>query len=173
VARPPNGGRTHRRGAQGSASGTLPSLALVGRWSRSTALRRVSGVRAERKNEARVCARAVERGFVRPETSRSRWIEMDGSRSPDRVSAQAGRDFPGPGPGCGLERGTRGARAGRWTGFHLGPHGGLARGARSEEEWATGRFRLWAASRPGARSEFCASRPWAVFHFRAEFRSEQ
>jgi hypothetical protein len=46
-------------------------------------------VGAERKNEARVCVRAVERGFVRSETSRSRWIEMDGSRSPDRVSAQA------------------------------------------------------------------------------------
>jgi hypothetical protein len=49
----------------------------------------------------------VERGFVRPETSRSRQIEMDGSRSPDQVSTQAGRSFPGPGPGCGLERGTR------------------------------------------------------------------
>jgi hypothetical protein len=30
VARPPNGGRAHRRGAQGGASGALPSLALVG-----------------------------------------------------------------------------------------------------------------------------------------------
>jgi hypothetical protein len=50
---------------------------------------------------------AVERGFVRSEISRSRRIEMDGSRTPDRVSAQAGRSFPGPGLGCGLERGTR------------------------------------------------------------------
>jgi hypothetical protein len=46
-------------------------------------------------------------GFVRPGTSRSRRIEMDGSRSPDRDSAQAGRVFPGLGLGCGLERGTR------------------------------------------------------------------
>jgi hypothetical protein len=50
---------------------------------------------------------AVERGFVRSEISRSRRIEMDGSRTPDRVLAQAGRSFPGPGLGCGLERGTR------------------------------------------------------------------
>jgi hypothetical protein len=28
---------------------------------------------------------------------------MDGSCLTDRVTAQAGRDFPGPGPGCGLE----------------------------------------------------------------------
>jgi hypothetical protein len=39
------------------------------------------------------------------------------------------------------------------AGFRLGPHGGLARGARSEGERAAGRFRLWAASRPSARSE--------------------
>jgi hypothetical protein len=31
----------------------------------------------------------------------------------------------------------------------------------------------WAASRPGARNEFCVSGPWAVFHFQAEFHSEQ
>jgi hypothetical protein len=66
-----------------------------------------------------------------------------------------------------------GARAGRWADLRLGPHGGLARGAWSEGEWATGRFRLRAASRPGTQSEFCASGPWAVFHFRAEFHSEQ
>jgi hypothetical protein len=34
-------------------------------------------------------ARGRRRGFVRPETSHSRWIEMDGSRSPDQVLAQA------------------------------------------------------------------------------------
>jgi hypothetical protein len=50
---------------------------------------------------------AVERHFVQPEISRSRRIEMDGSRTPDQVSAQAGRSFLGPGLGCGLERGTR------------------------------------------------------------------
>jgi hypothetical protein len=61
----------------------------------------------EKRNEARVCTTEPERGFVQPETSRSRWIEMNGSQSPNRDSAQAGRDFPGPGPGCGLERGTR------------------------------------------------------------------
>jgi hypothetical protein len=34
-------------------------------------------------------------------------------------------------------------------------------------------LRLQGVSWPGARSEFCVSRPWAVFYFRAEFRSEQ
>jgi hypothetical protein len=43
----------------------------------------------------------------------------------------------------------------------------------SEGERAVGRFRLRAASRPGARSEIRAIGPWAVFHFRAEFHSEQ
>jgi hypothetical protein len=38
--------------------------------------------------------------FVRPGTSCSRRIEMNGSRSPDQVSAQAGYDFPDPGPGA-------------------------------------------------------------------------
>jgi hypothetical protein len=78
-------------------------------------------VGAERKNEARVCARAVERSFVRSETSRSRWFEMDGSRSLDRVSAQAGRDFPDPGPGCGLERERAGGPvsvSGRMAAWH-------------------------------------------------------
>jgi hypothetical protein len=64
--------------------------------------------RERRRNRMRLGLReAVERGFVQPETSRNHRIEMDGSQSPDRVSAQAGRSFPGPGPGCGLERGTR------------------------------------------------------------------
>jgi hypothetical protein len=34
-------------------------------------------------------------------------------------------------------------------------------------------LRLQGVSWPSARSEFCVSGPWAVFHFRAEFRSEQ
>jgi hypothetical protein len=110
---------------------------------------------------------AGEGGFVQPKTSRNRWIEMNGSHSPDRDSAQAGRDFPGS--GCGLERGTRRARAGRWTVFPLGPHGGLAREARSEEEWAAGRFRLRAVSRPGTRSVFYACGPWADFIFGPNF----
>jgi len=72
---------------------------------------------------------------------------MNGSRSPDRFSAQAGFHFPAPGPGCGLERGTRRARAGRGLFLRLGPHGGLRRGEESESERAAGRFRLRAVSR--------------------------
>jgi hypothetical protein len=30
-------------------------------------------------------------------------MQMDGSRLPDRVTAQVGNVFPGPGPGCSLE----------------------------------------------------------------------
>jgi hypothetical protein len=51
---------------------------------------------------------------------------MDGSRLTDRVTAQEGRDFSGPGPHCGLERETCCARAG------CGP--------RAVRERAAGRF---------------------------------
>jgi hypothetical protein len=103
LARPPNGGHAHQRGAQGGASGTLSQPPLVGRSESLAAVRE----RERRRNRMRLGLReAVERGFVQPETSRNRRIEMDGSQSPDRVSAQAGRSFPGPGLGCGLERGT-------------------------------------------------------------------
>jgi hypothetical protein len=56
-------------------------------------------------------------------------MQMDGSRLTDRVAAQAGRDFPGPGPRCSLERGTRCARVGRGPFFVFGPDRGLARGS--------------------------------------------
>jgi hypothetical protein len=104
----------------------------------------------------------VERGFIRPETSRSRWIEMDGSRSPDRVSAQAGRNFPGPSCGPGVGRAER-ERAG----------GSVSVSGRTAAWHAERGLRLQGVSWPGARSEFCVSGPWAVFHFRAEFHSEQ
>jgi hypothetical protein len=84
--------------------GTLSQPLLIGR-SETLAVARE---RERRRNRMRLGLReAVERGFVRPEISCSRRIEMDGSRTLDRVSAQAGRSFPGPDPGCGLERGTR------------------------------------------------------------------
>jgi hypothetical protein len=96
--------RAHRRGAQGGATGTLSQPLLIGRSETLAAVRE----RERRRNRMRLGLReAVERGFVRPKISRSRRIEMDGSRTLDRVSAQAGRSFPGPGPGCSLERGTR------------------------------------------------------------------
>jgi hypothetical protein len=63
----------------------------------------------------------------------------------------------------------RRARAGRWADFRLGLHGGLTRGAWSEGERAAGRFRLRAASRLGARSEFSAYGPWADFIFGPNF----
>jgi hypothetical protein len=93
--------------------------------------------------------KAVERGFIRLETSRSHRIEMDDSRSPDQVSAQAGRSFPGPGSGYGLEHerdgglisvsgrmvawhGERGLRAsGPRAVFGFGPLHGLAHGVSS------------------------------------------
>jgi hypothetical protein len=85
VARSPNGERAHRRGARAAP--------------RARSLRRRSVARSHRcgaregaeKIRMRLGLReGAERGFVRPETSRSHRIEMDGSHSPDRVSAQAG-----------------------------------------------------------------------------------
>jgi hypothetical protein len=54
-------------------------------------------------------------------------MQMDGSRLTDRVTAQEGRDFSGPGPHCGLERETRCARAGCGPFFVFGLDRGLAR----------------------------------------------
>jgi hypothetical protein len=119
----------------------------------------------ERRNELGLRVGVGGRGFVRPKTARDRRIEMNGSRSPDRLSAQAGFHFPGPGPGCGLERGTRGARAGRGLFLRLGPFGGLRRGEESESERATGRFWLRAVCRPGTRNDFARSGPRADFGF--------
>jgi hypothetical protein len=56
-------------------------------------------------------------------------MQMDGSRLTDRVAAQAGHDFPGLGPRCGLERGTRCAQAGRLAFFVFGLDRSLARGS--------------------------------------------
>jgi hypothetical protein len=116
-------------------------------------------VGAERKNEARVCARAVERGFVQPETSRSRWIEMDGSRSPDRVSAQAQVVVWSAGHAERERAGGPVSVSGRMAAWH-GEHG-----LRASGPWAVGRFRLWAASRlaRGVSSARAGRGPFSIF----------
>jgi hypothetical protein len=53
-------------------------------------------------------ARGRRRGFVRPNFTCGRWMQMDGSRLPDRVAAQVGNDFPGLGPRRGLASGPTG-----------------------------------------------------------------
>jgi hypothetical protein len=42
--------------------------------------------------------RGRRRRFVRSKSTRGRWMQMDGSRLTDRVAAQVGCSFPGPGP---------------------------------------------------------------------------
>jgi hypothetical protein len=75
---------------------------------------------------------------------------MDGSRSPDRVAAQVGNDFSGPGPGCGL-------------------CAGHAERERADGPVSvSGRMAAWRAER-GLR----VSGSWAVFVFGPNFSSEQ
>jgi hypothetical protein len=100
VARPPSGGRTHRRGAQDGASGTFPLLAL-GRSSDDELGRLLAAARKRERRErvsARVSARASVRfcsaGFLARPLDVDGWLTITGPSH-------------GPGPGCGLERRTR------------------------------------------------------------------
>jgi hypothetical protein len=63
MARPPNGGRAHRRGAQDGASGTLPPLAL-GRSS-ADELGRVLAAARKRERRNRMSDRVSERASAR------------------------------------------------------------------------------------------------------------
>jgi hypothetical protein len=69
---------------------------------------------------ARVSGDGANTGFDLPGSTRDRPMGMDGRRLTDRVAAQVGRDFPGPGPRRGLVHGARCVRAGRRAIFHFG-----------------------------------------------------
>jgi hypothetical protein len=88
------GASTHRRAR---ASARRPAAAPSRGELRSAARREKAQM------NPRVRARAPKPIFVWPESARGRRMQMDGSRLADRVVAQAGRAFPGPGPGYGLE----------------------------------------------------------------------
>jgi hypothetical protein len=76
MARPPNGGRACRQGAQDGASGLFPFLSL-GRSSTGNLGRSLVAARGEgSEGEGFVGADA---GFVPPDSARGRWMKMDGS----------------------------------------------------------------------------------------------
>jgi hypothetical protein len=137
VARPSNGGRAYRQGAQDGASGTFPLLAL-GRSSADELGRLLAAARKRERRErvsARVSARASARfcsvGFLVRPLDADEWLTITG---------------PSRGPG--------GKRLSR-------PRPRLRPGARDalSVSGPTGRFRLQAASRPGARDTLSASGP--------------
>jgi hypothetical protein len=74
-------------------------------------------------------------------------MQMDDSRLADRVAAQAGRDFPGPGPGCGLER-ERADRPFLASGRIAAWRAGRAESERADGPFsASGRITAWRAER--------------------------
>jgi hypothetical protein len=89
VARPPNGGRAHQRGAQDGASGTFPLLAL-GRSSADELGRLLATARKRERRErvsARVSTRASARfcsvGFLARQLDADGWLTITGpSRDP-------------------------------------------------------------------------------------------
>jgi hypothetical protein len=137
VARPPSGGRAHRRGAQDGASGTFPLLAL-GRSSADELGRLLAAARKRERRErvsARVSARASARfcsaGFLARPLDADGWLMITRpSRGPG--GKRLSRPRPASRPG---ERDTLSAS---------GP---------------TGWFSLRAEWRPGGRSVVCASGP--------------
>jgi hypothetical protein len=143
-------------------------LALSGAAHRSLGVARC-GARegAEERNEVGVCARALKPVLFGREPHAAvglRWTAHD-----HRTEIQPRREETSPaqaqvaaGSAGRAERERAGGLisvSGRMTAWH-GERGLRKSGPRA----------VW---RPGARRGFCASGPWAIFHFRAEFHSEQ
>jgi hypothetical protein len=171
VVHSPNGERAHRRGAQGGASGALPPLTLVGRQSRSAALRRVSGAekirmraRVARGRRARFC---LAGNFTQPSDLDGRLTLTGPSFSP------GGMRLSRPRPR--LQPGARDASSASGPVDHFSSRAAWRPGTRSasEEEWAAGRFS--ASGRLAARRAESFQRVRAVgrFHFGPNFCSEQ
>jgi hypothetical protein len=122
VARPPNGGRAHRRGAQDGASGMFPLLVLG--HSSADELGRSLAAAQKRERRERVSARVSARALVRFCSAGFRaWpLDEDGrlTTSGPGDAAQVGKRFPGPSPQRGLARGAHCARAGRRAIFSFG-----------------------------------------------------
>jgi hypothetical protein len=171
VARPPNSGRAHRRGAQDGASGTFPLLAL-GRSSVDELGRLLAAARKRERRErvsARVSARASARFCL------ARFLAWS-------LDADGWQTITGPSRGPGGKRLSR-PRPRLWPGAWdtlsaSGPMGRFRlraasrRGARDalSASGPSGHFRLQATWRPGAWSIVCASGPWACFRIRAKFQ---
>jgi hypothetical protein len=61
------------------------------------------------------------RVFVLATSPGDRWIQMDGQDLPGWLQAQAGKNLPGPGPGCGLDVGSAASVAGPRAKITAGP----------------------------------------------------
>jgi hypothetical protein len=170
VVRSPNGERAHRRGAR--AAPRARSLRRRSSAARSRSLRRVRG-RGERKNEARVCVRPASAVLFGREPRAAVGFRWTAHTHRTEFQPRQDETFPAQAQvaawSAGRAERERAAGLISISGHMAAWHG--ERGLRASRPWAG--FGFGAASRPGAWGEFRASGPWAVFHLRAEFRSEQ